>query len=113
MDNELIERLKNITSLTLADMRNPEKIGIMLAAINDAIQRIEELEKMAVKTVSAFDHMLDEKDRRIEELEAALHYYADDHKNPNEGPWGNRSDDFGDVARAALYDHTTTGENDG
>lgn len=35
-------------------------------------------------------------------LRAALRYYADFHGNPNEGPWGVSSDDFGNVARSAL-----------
>ena len=38
----------------------------------------------------------------VERLREALRYYADEHKNPNEGPWGANSDDFGDRARAAL-----------
>ena len=38
---------------------------------------------------------------RIEELERALEYYAKNHY-PNNGPWGVDSNDFGDVARAAL-----------
>lgn len=32
----------------------------------------------------------------------ALHYYADFHENPNDGPWGLASDDYGKVAREAL-----------
>ena len=32
----------------------------------------------------------------------ALRFYADEHKSPNEGPWGIASQDFGDVARKAL-----------
>lgn len=38
----------------------------------------------------------------IERLREALHFYADAHKYPNDGPWGVNSDDFGRVARAAL-----------
>jgi hypothetical protein len=34
--------------------------------------------------------VLDENNGRIEQLEAALHFYADNHKRPNEGPWGAR-----------------------
>lgn len=37
-----------------------------------------------------------------ERLRAALHYYADFHENPNDGPWGLNSDDYGRKARAAL-----------
>ena len=32
----------------------------------------------------------------------ALHFYADFYENPNEGPWGVNSEDFGKVARTAL-----------
>ena len=35
-------------------------------------------------------------------LRKALHFYADFHGNPNDGPWGINSDDFGEVARTAL-----------
>ena len=35
-------------------------------------QRIEELKKMSAKTVSAFDHMLDEKDSRIKKLQTHI-----------------------------------------
>lgn len=38
----------------------------------------------------------------IERLREALHYYADDHANPADGPWGLHSNDFGDRARRAL-----------
>lgn len=36
----------------------------------------------------------------------ALHFYADFYENPNEGPWGVNSDDFGKVARTALEGKT-------
>jgi len=42
---------------------------------------------------------------RLPEVEAmvkALHFYADFHENPSDGPWGINSDDFGKVARTAL-----------
>ena len=32
----------------------------------------------------------------------ALHFYADSHDNPNHGPWGEGSGDFGAVATKAL-----------
>ena len=40
-------------------------------------------------------------------LREGLDYYAKDHPFPSEGPWGVNSDDFGNVARAAL---TSKGE---
>ena len=40
---------------------------------------------------------------RIATLTKALTFYAEGHsKNPNEGPWGMASTDFGTIARAAL-----------
>lgn len=47
------------------------------------------------------DSICGEAASRIEELERALEYYAKNHY-PNNGPWGVDSNDFGDVARAAL-----------
>ena len=35
-------------------------------------------------------------------LRRALHYYADFHSVPSDGPWGVNSKDFGTAARAAL-----------
>ena len=35
-------------------------------------------------------------------MRTALHFYADFYGNPNDGPWGINSDDFGKVARTAL-----------
>ena len=50
---------------------------------------------------------------RIEQLTAehdrlrrALHYYADFHSVPSDGPWGVNSKDFGTAARAALKGET-------
>ena len=37
-------------------------------------------------------------------LREALKYYADEPANAKDGPWALNSDDFGDVARAALSD---------
>jgi len=33
-----------------------------------------------------------------------LRFYADNHGNPNDGPWGVNSDDFGFIARQALQE---------
>ncbi len=45
----------------------------------------------------------------VERLREALRFYADDHKNPNDGPWGISSDDFGAVAHAALQPQEKVG----
>ena len=37
-----------------------------------------------------------------ERLTGSLRFYADFHENPNDGPWGINSQDFGKEARAAL-----------
>ena len=37
-----------------------------------------------------------------ERLTGSLRFYADFHENPNDGPWGVNSQDFGKEARAAL-----------
>lgn len=39
---------------------------------------------------------------RVAALEGALNFYAANHEWPNEGPWGVDSNDFGNVARAAM-----------
>ena len=41
-------------------------------------------------------------ERERNRLWKALRYYADFHEDPNDGPWGANSQDFGKVARAAL-----------
>jgi hypothetical protein len=45
----------------------------------------------------------------VERKDAALQFYSEDHKNPNDGPWGISSTDFGDVARAALQPQEKVG----
>ena len=98
MDNELIERLKNITSLTLADMRNPEKIGIMLAAINDGIVAIKELEAKLETATKALESIATHSDGIPgDEGDDAFYDYCE----------------VKDLAAAALKAmNTTTGEND-
>ena len=48
------------------------------------------------------DALTAERDR----LRRALHYYADFHSVPSDGPWGVNSKDFGTAARAALKGET-------
>lgn len=43
----------------------------------------------------------------------ALEFYAGDHANPNEGPWGVNSNDFGSVARKALAALSTSAKETG
>lgn len=40
--------------------------------------------------------------KRLWEAREALHFYADFHENPNDGPWGVNSQDFGKAAQAFL-----------
>lgn len=40
--------------------------------------------------------------QEVERVRGALQYYAGGQVNPNEGPWGVNSNDFGDIARSAL-----------
>ena len=41
-------------------------------------------------------------DRRVDRLVAALEFYAGPHINPNDGPWGLNSHDYGATAAVAL-----------
>lgn len=57
----------------------------------------------AAEMIIALATQLSERDRRIAALTEALAFYAEGHSaNPNEGPWGMASTDFGTVARAAI-----------
>lgn len=68
------------------------------------------LYKRAYRHIEGLQAMIDELDPdRLREdrdernrLWKALRYYADFHEDPNDGPWGIHSDDYGAVARAAL-----------
>ena len=62
-----------------------------IAGIGNAFAQVDNLE--AALTTA---------EQRIATLEKALEFYAKQHRNPNEGPWGINSSDFGNVARAAL-----------
>lgn len=78
---------------------------------HQAAARIEALVKDRDKAISGYTRLLNEKLRGEwrNELEAklvkaveALHFYADFHEVPNDGPWGFGSTDFGKKAKAAL-----------
>ena len=57
---------------------------------------------LADTTADRIEQLTAERDR----LRRALHYYADFHSAPSDGPWGVNSDDFGAEARAALKGET-------
>jgi len=60
---------------------------LLLQEAKVSLQRLERAEVVEV-----------ERDR----LWKALRYYAEFHEDPNDGPWGVNSQDYGKVARAAL-----------
>jgi hypothetical protein len=64
-------------------------------------EAVEELDRQEERAERAEADLADAR-AEIERKDAALRFYACDHPNPNEGPWGTNSTDFGDVARAAL-----------
>lgn len=78
MISESIERDKELMAEYQRSNTNLEKLG---AAYEAHIALLEE-------------------ERGI--LKRALEYYAVYHKNPNDGPWGASSDDYGKVALEAL-----------
>ena len=66
---------------------------------DDLIRNLRGLAACAHMDLSVADEAADE----IERLREALRYYAKNHyPNIDDGPWGPGSNDFGDVARAAL-----------
>ena len=60
-----------------------------------ALSRPSDLEAEAAAALVA-------KDAENARLRGAMRFYADFYENPNDGPWGVNSQDFGKVARAAL-----------
>lgn len=46
--------------------------------------------------------LLAEENRKVKKLSVGLHFYADEYEDPNQGPWGASSPDFGRVARTIL-----------
>ena len=66
------------------------------ADANDQIKRLTLM-------VEARDLVIKTERAKNERLREALRYYAKNHyPNIDDGPWGPGSNDFGDVARAAL-----------
>lgn len=74
-----------------------------IAAIPDMLDTIiaqaAEIDRLTYKLDDAVSVM---RCPEVMALAEALHYYADFHENPNDGPWGLASDDYGKVAREAL-----------
>jgi hypothetical protein len=50
--------------------------------------------------------LLEKSDARIAQLEEALRFYAITASNPNDGPWGVNSKDYGYIASIALGETT-------
>ena len=69
--------------------------------MTDIVERLRQLAACVHADLSVGDEAADE----IERLREDLRYYAKNHyPDPNAGPWGANSNDFGDVARAALVE---------
>ena len=66
------------------------------------IADLEELFTDAASRAEAAEAELATLQAQVERLTGALRFYADFHENPNDGPWGINSQDFGKEARAAL-----------
>ena len=79
------------------------RIAAGKASQQDAVEAIRQLcrdnERLALRRSDARAEAAEaERDR----LREALSFYADFHEAPSDGPWGVESQDFGEVARAAL-----------
>lgn len=85
---ELVERLRRRALRILDDARS-EFINPDGPAAADEIERLN-------ATIARLQS------ERAEDGEALKFYAGDSHPNPNEGPWGALSNDFGNLARARL-----------
>lgn len=92
------------------EQRSPAKLSLQAAGYSLADSEAEGCE-MSEETRAALAALVgpDPRDAEIEaltaeagRLRAALRYYAGLHENPNDGPWGVNSKDFGTVAIEAL-----------
>jgi predicted RNA-binding protein len=89
--------------------RAVEHLAAVARSMSGDFTRITFPEEVAVKTADAIRALLTERAEllaTVERMRGALEFYAFEHAFPSDGPWGVNSDDFGEVARAAL----TTGE---
>ena len=76
---------------------------------DELVERLRAVDHMSLEDCFCQSSLYDQAADRIEQLTAerdrlrrALHYYADFHSVPSDGPWGVNSKDFGTAARAAL-----------
>ena len=69
---------------------------------NDTITEVIRKLNIALSRMSALRAALDAAEAERVRVVEALHFYADFYENPNDGPWGFNSEDFGKVARKAL-----------
>jgi len=97
-------------------MINEELVKRVLAEETDltdcAADRIEGLEErnkeLTLQLLATSGQVADALDKavvaeaKLAKAVEALHFYADFHEDPNGGPWGINSDDFGTKARAVL-----------
>jgi len=71
--------------------------------MTDIVERLRSPANVFYEYAADNGAFLREAAAEIERLREALRYYAANHyPNVDDGPWGQGSNDFGDVARAAL-----------
>jgi hypothetical protein len=71
--------------------------------MTDIVERLRNAETSVRLSDGSVDLVCHVAADEIERLREALRYYAKNHyPNVDDGPWGPGSNDFGDVARAAL-----------
>lgn len=90
-----------VTSLTT------EEIATLRALFREDAQNFSALEDAAHSSIARVFipralAQIEAQAAEIERLREALRFYAGDHENPSEGPWGAKSTDFGARASAAL-----------
>lgn len=73
-----------------------------LQALRDANEQLQVMAAEEQRARKAAEAEIATLRAQVERLTGALRFYADFHENPNDGPWGVNSQDFGKAARAAL-----------
>lgn len=93
-----------IKAVRLGDHYRAKAVAIQRAADLAADQASERFkaERRRAEAAEAKLAALARRDDVTKRLVEALSFYADFHENPNDGPWGVSSEDFGKTARAAL-----------